>query len=82
VSGGLQRIFGLAALGVRIGDGGAAGPVLGFYLLFGATDLSRGLAGWVPPGGSGAVEPVRAGGQPRGRRYARARVLAALFVGA
>jgi putative heme transporter len=81
VSGGLQRIFSVASSAFGSATAVILGLFLGFYLLFGAVDLSRGLAAWVPPDDRDrwtrfGQEVSRASGG-----YVRARVLAALFVG-
>jgi predicted PurR-regulated permease PerM len=81
VSTGLQRIFGLAASAFGSVTAVILGLCFGFYLLFGAADLARGLASWVPPDDRdrwtrfGREASWAAGG------YVRARVLAALFIG-
>jgi predicted PurR-regulated permease PerM len=81
VSGGLQRIFGFAASAFGSVTAVLLGLCLGFYLLFGAADLGKGLAGWVRPGERErwvrfGHEVSRAVGG-----YVRARVLAAIFIG-
>jgi predicted PurR-regulated permease PerM len=81
VSGGLQRVFALAASALGSVTGLILGLILGLYLLLGAGDLSRGLAAWIPPDDRDrwtrfGREVSRAVGG-----YVRARVLAALFVG-
>jgi predicted PurR-regulated permease PerM len=81
VSNGLQRILGYAASTFGSVTAVILGVCMGFYLLLGAADLARGLAGWFPPGDRErwvrfGREVSRAVGG-----YVRARVLAALFIG-
>jgi predicted PurR-regulated permease PerM len=81
VSGGLQRILGFAASAFGSITTVILGLALGFYLLHGAPDAARGLAGWVPPDDRDrwvrfGRELSRAVGG-----FVRARVLAALFIG-
>jgi predicted PurR-regulated permease PerM len=82
VSGGLLRVFGFAASAFGSITAVLLGLCLGFYLLLGASDLARGLAGWFPP--ESRERWVRFGRESSRAigGYVRARLLAALFIGA
>lgn len=81
VSGGLQRIFDFTAAAFGSLTAVLLGLCLSVYLLLGAGDLARGLAGWIPPR---ERERWTRFGHELSRAvggYVRARVLAAFFIG-
>jgi predicted PurR-regulated permease PerM len=82
VSGGLERIFRFVSAAFGSVTAVLLGLCLGFYLLFGAADLGQGLAGWVRP--EERERWVRFGREASRAvgGYVRARILAAVFIGA
>lgn len=81
VSSGLARILGLTASAFGSVTAVTLGLCLGFYLLTGAGDLSRGLAAWVPPDGRERWIRFGRGVSRAVGGYVRARLLAAFFIG-